>query len=107
MFACCGEQGEEPSSLLLGERCSHLKGLCSRDPAELWGRDANLRQLRYLHHLGLRAGLWLLLYAAWRVDLGCGSDACCWNCRSPWLFTKNAAEGLVWVAFLSALLLAD
>lgn len=106
MFACHREQGEEPSSFLLGERCSHLKGLCSQDPAKLWGCDTKLRWLRYLHRLGLRAGLWLLLYAAWRVDLGCGSGACCWDRRLPWLFAKNAPEGLVWVAFLSALLLA-
>lgn len=80
--------------------------VCSRDPAKPWGWDAKLRRLRYLHCLDLWAGLWLLLYAAWRVDLGCGSDPCCWDCRLPWLFTKNATEVLVWVAFLSALLLA-
>lgn len=104
VFACHSEQGEEPSSLLLGETCSHLKGLCSQEPAEPQEWDTRLRQLRYLQ--GLWAGLWLLLYAAWRVHLGCGSGACCWDRRLLWLFPKNAPKGLIWVAFLSALLLA-
>ena len=74
----------------------------SRDPAEPWGWDTELGRLRYLRRLGLRAGLWLLLSAAWRVDSGCVSDMCCWDRRLPWLSTKNAPEGLVGVAFLSA-----
>lgn len=54
-------------------------------------------QLQPLQRPDLRAGLWLVLYTAWRVDLVplLGS-------RLPWLFPRNAAEGLVWAAFLSA-----
>lgn len=89
-----GKQGEELSSLLLPGICSHWEGLC-------WW-NTKLRQLQPLQPLDLQAGLCLALYTAWRVDLMhlLGS-------RLPWLFTRNAAEELVWVTLLPALLSAE
>lgn len=86
-----GKQGEELSSLLLPGICSHWEGL-------FWW-NTKLQPLQPLH---LQAGLWLVLYTAWRVDLVhlLGSSL-------PWLFTRNAAEELVWVACLPALLSAE
>lgn len=86
-----GKLGEELSSLLLPGICSHWQGLC-------WW-NTKLRQLQPLQPLDLQAGLWLVLHTAWRVDLMhlLGS-------RLPWLFTRSAAEELVWVALLPAVL---
>lgn len=82
------------SSLLLPGICSHWQGLC-------WWHT-QLRQLYPLQPLDLQAELWPVLYTAWRVGLVhlLGS-------RLPWLFTRNTAEELVWVAFLPALLSAE
>lgn len=84
-----GKQGEEPASLLLPGICSPQERLC-------WG-NTRLRQLQPLQCLDLGCGWCFTQPGGWIWGI-------CWD--PAWLFPRNAAEGLVWVAFLPALLSA-
>lgn len=99
MLACCGEKGEEHSSLL-AEGCSHLQGLCSRDPAEPRGQETQQWLWSYLGSAG-----WAVTVVFCIPERGFG--LCLVHAAGiTGCLTKNAPEGLVWVAFLSALRLA-